>query len=61
MQSLDDKINRLLSIPPYGQPPVEKQAALLDLLKEELDYACQRHAGYGNYVAVLAGGLWLRG
>jgi hypothetical protein len=50
MQSLDDKISRLLSIPPYGQPPEEKQAMLLELLKEELHYACQRHAGYENYV-----------
>jgi hypothetical protein len=22
----------------------------LEILKEELDYACQRHAGYKNYV-----------
>jgi hypothetical protein len=50
MQSLDDKISRLLSIPPYGQPPGEKQAGLLELLKEELHFACQRHAGYENYV-----------
>jgi len=50
MQSLDDKINHLLSIPPYGQPPGEKQALLLELLKDELEYACQRHAGYANYV-----------
>ncbi len=50
MQSLDDKISRLLSIPPYGQPPEEKQAGLLELFKEELNYACQRHAGYENYV-----------
>ena len=50
MQALDDKISRLLSVPPYGQPPAEKQADLLELLKEELNYACQRHAGYENYV-----------
>ena len=50
MQSLDDKINRLLSIPPYTQLPAEKQALMLELLKEELHYACQRHAGYENYV-----------
>ncbi len=50
MQSLDDKISRLLSIPPYSQPPGEKQAGLLELLKDELHYACQRHAGYENYV-----------
>jgi hypothetical protein len=50
MQSLDDKINRLLAIPPYSQPPEEKQAGLLELLKEEIDYACERHSGYENYV-----------
>ncbi|MGA2556284.1 MAG: acyl-protein synthetase [Verrucomicrobiota bacterium] len=50
MQALDDKIGRLLSLAPYGQPPVEKEAALLELLKEELNYSCQRHAGYENYV-----------
>jgi hypothetical protein len=37
-------------MPPYGLPPGQKQAALLALLKDELEYACQRHAGYGNYV-----------
>ena len=44
------KVDRLLSIPPYRQPPDERQAGLLEILKEELDYACQRHAGYKNYV-----------
>ena len=37
-------------MPPYGQPPEERQAGLLDILKDQLDYACQRHAGYKNYV-----------
>jgi hypothetical protein len=50
MQQLDDKIDRLLSGPPYYQPPDEKQAGLLEILKEELDYACDRHAGYRNYI-----------
>jgi hypothetical protein len=50
MESLDDKINRLLSMAPYSQAPEEKQANLLELLKAELHYACQRHAGYDNYV-----------
>lgn len=50
MQPFEDKIERLLSMPPYGQPPEERQAGLLEILKEELDYACQRHAGYRNYV-----------
>jgi hypothetical protein len=50
LPELEDKIDRMLSIPPYGQAPEERQAGLLDLLKDELDYACQRHAGYNNYI-----------
>src|ERR1700685_4284064 len=50
MEQLNDKIDRILSIPPYSQPPEEREAGLLELLKEELDYACQRHAGYQNYI-----------
>src|SRR5271167_2719248 len=50
MQPFEDKIDRLLSMLPYGQAPEERQASLLEILKEELDYACQRHAGYKNYV-----------
>src|SRR5271169_5283570 len=50
MQPFEDKIDRLLSMPPYAQAPEERHSSLLELLKEELDYACQRHAGYGNYV-----------
>jgi len=50
MHPFEDRIDRLLSMPPYGQPPEERQAGLLEILKEGLDYACQRHAGYKNYV-----------
>jgi len=50
MQPFEDKIDHLLSTPPYQQPPEEKQAGLLQLLKDELDYACRRHAGYKNYI-----------
>jgi hypothetical protein len=50
MQPFEDKIDRLLSMLPYAQPPEERQARLLEVLKEELDYACQRHAGYKNYI-----------
>lgn len=49
MRQLDDKIDRVLSLPPYGQAPDEKQAGLLEILKQELQYACERHAGYKNY------------
>ena len=50
MELLNDKIDRLLSLPPYSQPPHEREVGLLELLKEELEYACQRHAGYANYI-----------
>ncbi len=50
MQQFDDKIDRVLAMPPYCQPPDEKQAGLLEILREELEYACQRHAGYKNYI-----------
>ena len=50
MEQLNDKIDRILSLAPYSQPPDEREAGLLELLKEELEYACQRHAGYKNYI-----------
>ncbi len=50
MEQLSEKIERILSILPYSQPPDEREAALLDLLRDELEFACQRHAGYENYV-----------
>ncbi len=50
MLQLAEKIDRVLSMVPYGQPPEERQAGLLEVLKDELDYACQRHGGYKNYV-----------
>jgi hypothetical protein len=50
VQQLGDKIDRLLTESPYSRTPEEKQAGLLEILRVELDYACQRHAGYKNYV-----------
>jgi hypothetical protein len=50
MERLNEKIDQILSIPPYSQPPDEREAGLLALLKEELEYACRRHAGYENYI-----------
>jgi Acyl-protein synthetase, LuxE len=50
MHSLDDKIDHLLTLPAYEQAPDAREAALLELLKEELEYACERHAGYKSYV-----------
>jgi acyl-CoA synthetase (AMP-forming)/AMP-acid ligase II len=50
MQPLEDKIEQLLSAPLYTQSPEEREASLLEIFKEELDYACERHPGYRNYV-----------
>jgi hypothetical protein len=50
MHPFEDKIDQLLSMLPYSQPPEERQAGLLEILKEELDYACRRHEGYRNYI-----------
>ena len=50
MQPFEEKIERLLSMPPYGQPPEERQPSLLEILKEELNYAGRRHASYNNYI-----------
>ncbi len=50
MQTFADKIDSLLATPPYAQPPEEREAGLLEVFKEELDYACERHPGYKNYV-----------
>ena len=60
MEQLNDKIDRILSIPPYSQSPEEREGGLLEILKEELEYACQRHAGYENYIQQLARGLSIR-
>jgi len=50
MQRFEDQIESLLSCPPYLHPPEEKQSILLEIFKEELDYACQQHIGYASFV-----------
>ncbi|MFZ0930131.1 MAG: hypothetical protein WAN11_16110, partial [Syntrophobacteraceae bacterium] len=35
---------------PYSMPPEEKTIAMLEVLKGQLDYACERNAGLHNYV-----------
>lgn len=53
MEPLDDigtRIDRLLALPPYSLPPEEHQAALLGLLKDELDYAGHRNPAVRNYL-----------
>ena len=50
MQLLDDKIDRMLSAPLYSLAPADREAGLLELLKEELAYGSERHPGYRSYV-----------
>jgi len=50
MSDIGRRIDQLLAIPPYSLPPEEQQAALLGLLKDELDYACHRNSGYRSYI-----------
>ncbi len=50
MNDLEDRIDHLLAIPPYGTPPDDRRSALLELLKDELEYACSRNSGLRNYV-----------
>jgi phenylacetate-coenzyme A ligase PaaK-like adenylate-forming protein len=52
MEPLDDigtRIDRLLAVPPYSLPRDEQQAALLGLLKDELDYAGHRNPAVRSY------------
>jgi hypothetical protein len=50
MQQLDDRIDRMLAMPVYAQAPEVRESQLLELLKEEVEYACVRHSGYRSYV-----------
>jgi len=50
VEQLNDQLDRILSLPPYSQPPEEREASLLALFKEELEFGCNRHAGYENYL-----------
>ena len=50
MESLGERIDRLLAGAPYGLPPEERSVVLLEMLKDELEYACERNVGVQNYV-----------
>lgn len=50
MQSIDQRIDSLLTVPPYGLSPEAKGPRLLNLLRDEMDHAAARHAGFGNYI-----------
>jgi len=48
MNDLGPRIDQLLSSAPYR---IHNGHDLLELLKDEVEYACSRNPGYGNYVA----------
>ncbi|MGA2515969.1 MAG: acyl-protein synthetase [Thermodesulfobacteriota bacterium] len=50
IEALGERIDRLLASPVYGIPPEEKSLVLLEMLKDELEYACERNSGLQNYV-----------
>jgi hypothetical protein len=50
MEPLGERIDRLLARPPYGMPPEERLPVLLEMLKDELEYACERNSGLQNYI-----------
>jgi hypothetical protein len=50
LAKIDQSIERLLMASLYGMAPAERHAVLLPLLKQEMDYGCQRNAGFRNYV-----------
>src|SRR3990172_12659869 len=50
MEALGERIDRFLASPPYRTPPEERSRALLETLKDELEFACERHSGLHNYV-----------
>jgi Acyl-protein synthetase, LuxE len=47
---LEASIAKLLDGPTYAVPPRERHDALLAVLKQEIEYACERNARYANYV-----------
>lgn len=50
MDPLELKIDSLLGLAPYSLPQEEKNLRLLDVWRDELELAGQRHAGFHNYL-----------
>ena len=50
LAEIEQGIDSLLTEPPYGVDPRQRQLDLLALLKEELIYACDRNPRFRNYV-----------
>ncbi|HZQ95673.1 MAG TPA: hypothetical protein VFA67_11730 [Candidatus Sulfotelmatobacter sp.] len=50
LAEVEQGIEDLLTQPPYGMDPRQKQSALLSVLKKELAYGCERNPQYRRYV-----------
>lgn len=50
METLEERIDLLLKGSPYCQPPADKTAVLLELLRELLDYSGEKSKGVQNYL-----------
>jgi len=50
MEALGERIDRLLSGSPYCVPPGERSLAVLEMLQDELEYACGKSSALQNYV-----------
>jgi hypothetical protein len=50
MQTLEQKIEALVAIPPYGLATEEKAARMLDIMRDALELVSQKHAGLANYI-----------
>jgi hypothetical protein len=48
--SLEERIDRLLSLRPYAEEPEDRQSLLLGVFKDELALACERLPRYRRYV-----------
>ena len=50
VETVEQKIESLLALPPYSLCGEEKAGRLLDVWRAELELVCQRHAGLCNYI-----------
>jgi phenylacetate-coenzyme A ligase PaaK-like adenylate-forming protein len=50
MDDLGRRIDQMVAVPPYSLPAEARQAAFVELLKDELEYAANRNAAYQNYL-----------
>ena len=50
MEALGEGIDRFFVSSPYQVPPEERSLALLEMLRDELEYACERNQALQNYV-----------